>query len=889
MVGESGAGGTFGHIGWDDASNYLYLGHSYNSAFNKNLVIDGSGKVGIGTSSPSGRLSIEGGTATSEQSHITFENTAGAKKFAIGGGQSGVTNNGFVIRNVTDGTFPLVISDAGATTFSSTLSIGDDFLAESSASIDSTVRATGNNTRALGHYQAHTSGGDDVNMTLGVFGDASRGELSTATNHTLRLYVNNTPSKYLEIATTGQIYTSHGMVINEDSNDSDFRVESNGYTHTLFVDAGNDRAAIGTGAPQAPFVISQRGEEGFEFTPDVAANIDLIKTYDRDSSVYDTLRLDSLAYQFYISGSEKLRINSDGELGVGTSNPQSRIDAGGGYLANERGRTDHVSNTMPSPYYHFDGSDDNINLGTMSSYNTGTGDWSLLSSFINTGDDGGSNYLFDAYDASQGIQLRIGASGTLYSYMYDGVGSYVDLTGVTDVGADNKQHVAVMTCDRDSATGFNMYLDGVLDNTANPTSISGDVGNGSVTKYIGSDNNPLHGSIYRTLLFNLALTADEVKYFSSGGSVPFKYKGASQTELVSGTCASRADPYDYDTFDGASATGFHAIANHGGQANGGSADVIPLVKGKSYLVTFDAVLTSGETPQIFLSDSYGHGVSSNVETIAAGANSFILTSTITVTGVVQFLVHDNTEFTISNLSCVRAGAVAEYDGSSATSSTWYDKSGNDLDGTVTGATLENKVEALEVTGNLLVGATSVGAVGHSIRGNDSAIFNRDASGETVQVKRKATSGENVRFYNGASNVGNISTTSSATAYNTSSDYRLKENVDYTWDATTRLKQLKPARFNFIADDTNTLVDGFIAHEVSDIVPEAISGEKDAMMDEEYEVTPAVKDEDGNIVTEAVMGTRSVPDHQGIDQSKLVPLLVKTIQELEARITTLENA
>ena len=103
---------------------------------------------------------------------------------------------------------------------------------------------------------------------------------------------------------------------------------------------------------------------------------------------------------------------------------------------------------------------------------------------------------------------------------------------------------------------------------------------------------------------------------------------------------------------------------------------------------------------------------------------------------------------------------------------------------------------------------------------------------------------------------------SSTAYNTSSDYRLKENVNYTWDATTRLKQLKPARFNFIAD-ADTTVDGFLAHEVQTVVPEAITGTKDEV------------DADGN----AVM--------QGIDQSKLVPLLVKTIQELEARIAALE--
>jgi cytoskeletal protein CcmA (bactofilin family) len=151
------------------------------------------------------------------------------------------------------------------------------------------------------------------------------------------------------------------------------------------------------------------------------------------------------------------------------------------------------------------------------------------------------------------------------------------------------------------------------------------------------------------------------------------------------------------------------------------------------------------------------------------------------------------------------------------------------------------------------------------------------------------------FQNSAgSTVGSIQCNNAATAYNTSSDYRLKTAVNYDWDATSRLKQLKPARFEWIIDGDDAVpVDGFLAHEVQDVVPEAISGTKDGMMDEEYEVTPAVEatyDDDGNILTEAVpavMGTRSVPDYQGIDQSKLVPLLVKTIQELEARIAALE--
>jgi len=184
-------------------------------------------------------------------------------------------------------------------------------------------------------------------------------------------------------------------------------------------------------------------------------------------------------------------------------------------------------------------------------------------------------------------------------------------------------------------------------------------------------------------------------------------------------------------------------------------------------------------------------------------------------------------------------------------------------------------------------STSYATVGSRLR--TTGVLNLTTNGASALVIRRNNLVGNIQsFYRGSTVVGSISVSQSSTSYNTSSDYRLKENVVELTGATDRLKQLNPSRFNFI-EDADTTVDGFLAHEVADVVPEAVTGEKDAMMEEEYEVTPEVLDEEGNTVEEAVMGTRSVPDYQGIDQSKLVPLLVATIQELEARITQLENS
>jgi len=203
------------------------------------------------------------------------------------------------------------------------------------------------------------------------------------------------------------------------------------------------------------------------------------------------------------------------------------------------------------------------------------------------------------------------------------------------------------------------------------------------------------------------------------------------------------------------------------------------------------------------------------------------------------------------------------------------------------ADINFRVESNNLTHALFVeGGDGTFSINGSDTGGDMAKINNSTTGFVLNLNNASASDKMLitaqsgtgtvthhQINNSNGLVGKITSNGSSTTYATSSDYRIKENVSYNFDATTRLKQLKPARFNFIPDETNTLVDGFIAHEVSSIVPEAVIGEKDA--------TETYTDDDGN------EQTRIAP--QSIDQSKLVPLLVKTIQELEARIKALEDA
>jgi hypothetical protein len=223
-------------------------------------------------------------------------------------------------------------------------------------------------------------------------------------------------------------------------------------------------------------------------------------------------------------------------------------------------------------------------------------------------------------------------------------------------------------------------------------------------------------------------------------------------------------------------------------------------------------------------------------------------------GLISFHGSDGTD-----LVSVGATIKAEVDGTPGA---------NDMPGrivlatTADGAASPTEAVRINSSGNLLVGVTS------SAQDCRTHIYKTVASGDVARIQNASgnTGVAYVGFRYGTgtgTETGYISTNGTSTTYNTTSDYRLKENVTPITNGITRFQQLKPSKFNFIADPGNT-VEGFLAHEAQAVVPECVTGEKDAL------------DDEGN------------PKYQGIDQSKLVPLLTAALQEAIARIETLET-
>ena len=218
----------------------------------------------------------------------------------------------------------------------------------------------------------------------------------------------------------------------------------------------------------------------------------------------------------------------------------------------------------------------------------------------------------------------------------------------------------------------------------------------------------------------------------------------------------------------------------------------------------------------------------------------------TAVGMIEFKGNDGTNFTTAAKIMCRVGG-----------NTGTDDMPGELLFMTTADGASSPTTRMEITpnGKVMI-ATDSTQGGHSlsVRGDDLTPF---------CLRRNGNNGGVASFMKESNFVGSIVVNTTSTTYNTSSDYRLKENIINISDGISRVKQLEPKRFNFTID-TDKTVDGFLAHEAATVVPEAVTGEYNAV------------DEDNN------------PVYQQIDQSKLVPLLTAALKEAITKIETLET-
>jgi hypothetical protein len=155
-------------------------------------------------------------------------------------------------------------------------------------------------------------------------------------------------------------------------------------------------------------------------------------------------------------------------------------------------------------------------------------------------------------------------------------------------------------------------------------------------------------------------------------------------------------------------------------------------------------------------------------------------------------------------------------------------------------------------GNILFGTTSA----PNLSGAGSGFINDGESRWQLRMNQSTTDARALQSFNNPNGgVGSIQTSGTSTSYITSSDYRLKENIVPMTGALAKVAQLKPCTYKWKSDGTDG--EGFIAHELAEVCPQAVAGTKDAV------------DADGNLV------------HQGVDTSFLVATLTAAIQELKA--------
>ena len=641
------------------------------------------------------------------------------------------------------------------------------------------------------------------------------------------------------------------VVFNDPSNDVDFRVESNGNTHMLFVDAGNDRVGVGLSAPQQFLhVHGTNGRIQITSTGTGSASGDgALFGYDGTDDLFINNR-EATNFKIFNNGSERLRIDSSGNVGIGTTSPAGNLQISG---SGDRSLliTGGTSGTT------------SVQMGDSSDADAGA----ILY-------DNSNNSMQFKTNASE--RMRIDSSGRLLiNHTADAAPDAFESTlQLVDTSYEGSSMTIRRDVNTDASPVF-MFAKSRSGSKGGHTSVNSGDNVGRILFYAadGTDTNTRCAEIRAQIdgtpgsndmpgRLTFYTTTDgansPIERFRIDSSGHIKHtglrSGGGQNKLANYTVPSHnTSEEDVLIFSVANESSSNQITFGGGPSAYNAATEI-------LFRTASAVDTTVGSERMRI-DSSGRllvGKSSH-----SGDALFVVESNHTSGGIIgEFDNNDS-----GNFGGVRIlGGVTDRE---CRLQSLYGNSFFTFYTEGTGAAAER----MRITsgGDVCINRTSP-AESEKLsvqNGSNVAFFNCTVNSNVANIMVKhgyaqsSQTATQIQFRNASdTTVGSITSTSSVTAFNTSSDYRLKENVVDLDGAITRVKQLSPKRFNFIVD-ANTTVDGFLAHEAATVVPEAVTGTHDEV------------DDDNN------------PVYQGIDQSKLIPLLTAALQEAIEKIETLE--